>query len=186
MVVALTEDLRRTAEAAVVYAEPGEELTGIVPSEPGLAERVYLCAYTDERGTSWLALDGESRPVLGRTRLRAAVSIAAMCELAEEVAGGGDLEQLRSQLVTLRLTENPPGIAEAEEAALALEGAIGAVPRVASPAHLDAVGVAARRLEQALGEGPGSPFAESMKSALATVEELLRDVEGNYKVELEP
>ena len=50
------------------------------------------------------------------------------------------------------MTEQPDGIEEAEEAALALERAIGAPPRVASPAYLDAVGAATRRLELALGE----------------------------------
>jgi hypothetical protein len=104
-----------------------------------------------------------------------------MCELAEEAAGGGDLDDLRSRLVALRLTENPPGIDEAEEAAIELQSTIGAPPRVASPAHLDAVGGATRRLEEALGEGPGSPFVEAMKAATGTVDALVRDVEARYK-----
>src|SRR3712207_7331385 len=45
--------------------------------------------------------------------------------LAVESAGGGDLTELRTQLVSLRLREAPPGIAEAEEAALTLERTIG-------------------------------------------------------------
>ena len=117
-------------------------------------------------------------------RIREVVSIAALVELAEETAGGGDLEELRSQLVALRLTEHPAGIDEAEEAALALEGAIGAAPRVATPERLDAIGAATLRLEQVLG-GTGSPFAVAMKQATATVEELTRDVEAAYKVPLE-
>ena len=44
-----------------------------------------------------------------------AVSIAALCEIAEESAVGGDLDELLSQLVALRLTENPEGIDEAED-----------------------------------------------------------------------
>jgi hypothetical protein len=39
-------------------------------------------------------------------------------------------------------------------------------------------------LEQALGEGPGSPFAEAMKQGIAAVEELIKDVEAGYKGEL--
>jgi hypothetical protein len=104
-----------------------------------------------------------------------------MCELAEESAGGGELENLREKLVAIRLTENPPGIEEAEEAALALEQAIGAPPRLAEPAYLDRVGAATRRLEQALGPSAGSPFAEAMKQGMASVEELTHDVELNYK-----
>ena len=58
------------------------------------------------------------------------------------------------------MTEQTPGIEQAEEAALALERAIGAPPVVASPAYLDAVGVATKRLEESLGDY-ASPFASS-------------------------
>ena len=129
-------------------------------------------------------LDEDGKPVVDRVRIREVVSVAALVELAEETAGGGDLEELRSQLVALRLTENPAGIEEAEEAAIALEEAIGAVPRVATPERLDAIGSATLRLERVLG-GTGSPFAVAMKQATATVEELTRDVEAAYKVSLD-
>jgi len=182
--VALTQDLRRIAEAAVRYSDAGEEVVGIVPAEPSSGARSYLCAYRGEDGeTSWLVLDEEGKPVEDRVRIREVVSIAALVELAEETAGGGNLEDLRSQLVALRLTENPAGIDEAEEAAIALEEAIGAAPRVATPERLDAIGAATLRLERALG-GPGSPFAVAMKQATATVDELTRDVETAYKVPL--
>jgi hypothetical protein len=183
--VALTQDLRRIAETAVRFADPGEEVVGIVPAEPSSGARSYLCAYRGENGeTSWLVLDEEGKPVEDRVRIREVVSIAALVELAEETAGGGDLEELRSQLVALRLTENPPGIDEAEEAALALEETIGAAPSVATPERLDAIGAATLRLESALG-GTGSPFAVAMKEATPTVEELSRDVEAEYKVPLD-
>ena len=67
-------------------------------------------------------LDARGRVVEDRALVRDAVSIVTMCELAEEAAGGGDLDELRSRLVALRLTENPPGIDEAEEAAIELAG----------------------------------------------------------------
>lgn len=126
-------------------------------------------------------LDARGRVVEDRALVRDAVSIVTMCEVAEEAAGGGDLDELRSRLVALRLTENPPGIDEAEEAAIELQTMIGAPPRVASPERLDAVGEATRRLEEALGEGPGSPFVETMKAATGTVDALVRDVEAHYK-----
>jgi Xaa-Pro aminopeptidase len=182
--VALTQELRRIAEAAVRYADTGEEVVGIVPAEPSSGARSYLCAFRGEGGeTSWLVLDEEGKPVEDRVRIREVVSIAALVELAEETAGGGNLEELRSQLVALRLTENPAGIDEAEEAAIALEEAIGAASRVATPERLDAIGAATLRLERALG-GAGSPFAVAMKQATATVDELTRDVETAYKVPL--
>jgi len=58
--VDLTADLRRTAEAAVRNAAPGEEVVGIVPAEPASGARAYLCAYASEDGAaSWLVLDAE-------------------------------------------------------------------------------------------------------------------------------
>jgi hypothetical protein len=180
--VALTDDLRRIAEAAVRFAAPGEELTGIVPAEPSSGSRAYLCAFRGDGSTTWLVLDADGHAVDSRTAVRDVVSIAALCELAEEIAGGGDLDDLRSRLVALRLTESPAGIDEAEDAAIALQATLGRTPRVATPAHLDAVGAATLKLEQALGGGGGSPFAAAMKQATGTVEELLTDVEGAYKV----
>jgi hypothetical protein len=179
--VELTADLRRIADAAVRYAGTGEEVAGIVPAEPSVGSRYYLCAYRGEDGrTAWLVLDGDGRPVESRAVVREVVSIAALVELAEETAGGGDLDELRSQLVALRVTENPPGIHDAEEAALALQAEIGAGPRVATPERLDAIGAATLKLEQALG-GSGSPFAVAIRETTATVDELTRDVEGAYK-----
>ena len=179
----LEEDLRRIADAAVRYAAAEEELAGIVPAEPSIGRRGYLCAFSRDESNSWVVLDDHGRPVDDRATVRDVVSIAALCELADEVAGGGDLDDLRAQLVALRVTENPPGIDEAEEAALALQAVVGGAPRLAAPAHLDAVGGAAVRLEQALGSAAvGSPFAAAMKQATETVEELTRDVEAAYKV----
>jgi hypothetical protein len=179
--VDLEAELSRIAEAALAFAGEGEELSGIVPTEPRAAVRVYVCSY--ERGPlrSWLALDTRGRAVKERALLREAVSIAAMCELAEESAGGGKLDELRAQLVALRITENPEGLDEAEEAAGSLERTIAAAPRLASAAYLDDVGAATRRLEQALGGAGPSPFAEAMKQAVGVVDGLVREVEAGYK-----
>jgi hypothetical protein len=178
--VELAAELERVAEAAAGEATGGERLAGVIATEPTEGVRVYLCAFENGEAHTWLALDEDLTPVGSRSLVRDAASIAALCELAEEIAGGGDLDELRSQLVALRMTENPPGIEEAEEAALALQAAIGGTPRVATPAHLDAVGAATLRLEEVLS-GSGSPFANALKQATATVQELLQDVEASYK-----
>jgi hypothetical protein len=180
----LRDDLDRAAAAAARFAGPGEELVGVVPAEAEPGERTYLCAFVAGEERTWLVLDDEAAAVTSRDAVRRTVSITAMCELAEESAVGGELAELRERLVALRLTESPPGIEEAEEAALALEQAIGAPPRLSEPAFLDRVGAATLRLEQALGDSAGSPFAEAMKSGLATVEELAHDVESSYKLQL--
>jgi hypothetical protein len=180
----LSEELERIAAAATGYAEGGEEVAGVLAAEPDPGRRVYLCAFAGSTGRSWLALDPEGRPVAERALVREAASIAALCEVAEETSGGGTLDELRAELRRLRLTENPEGIEEAEEAALALEQTVGVPPRIASPAYLEAVGDATRRLERALGDSAVSPFAEAMRSALGAVEELTAEIVRSYKLEL--
>ena len=176
----LEDEIRVAYEAAAQFAADGEEVVGIVASEPAAGERLYLCAYGTDARPSWLALDGRGRPVTDRRRVRDAVSVAALCELAEENAGGGDVGELRTRLVELRLAEAPDGIEDAEIAAAALQETIADGPRVASAAYLDSIGAASRRLEDALGGG-SSPFAEAMKAGLAAAEELASEVERAYK-----
>lgn len=171
-------------ELARIAADWGASAVLAAEATPG--ERLYLCAFDEaDGGRTWLALDAQGETVADRRSVREAVSILALCELAEETAGGGDLDELRSQLAGLRVTENPPGIEEAEEAALELQRVLGAPPTLATPARLDAIGLATRRLEQVLG-GPtqGSPFAAAMKSAGEVVESLWGDVERSYRIPL--
>ncbi len=177
----LEDEIRVAFEAAIVFADEGEEVTGVLPTEPGRGARVYLCSYERDGERRWLAVDAAGQPIADRVLVRDAVSIAAMCELAEESAGGGDVGDLRARLLELRLTENPDGIEEAEVAAAELQEAIGRAPRVASVDYLDAIGLAAAKLEQALGELGRSPFAEAMKAAIPAAEQLAKEVERAYK-----
>ncbi|MGH3023419.1 MAG: hypothetical protein ACRDNI_07165 [Gaiellaceae bacterium] len=179
--MSLEEELGAAGAAAAEHAGAGEEVVAVIPAEPGTGARVYLCAYEANGERSWLALGADRQPVADRVLVRDAVAIAAMCELAEESAGGGDLGELRARLVELRLSENPAGIEEAEVAAAELQEAIHPPPRVASVGYLDALGQAASRLEHALGEVGGSPFAEAMKTGVAAADELADEVESRYK-----
>jgi hypothetical protein len=182
--VALTDDLERIADAAEVFAAGGERVSAVFAAQLPGGERVYLCAYGEGDDLSWLALDDAGEPVTDRELVRGAASLVALCEVAEESAGGGELDELRSRLVALRLTENPPGIDEAEEAVLALQRTLGSSPRLATTDFLDEVGAATKRLEESLGEASESPFALAMKSASHAVESLTSDVEAYYKAEL--
>ena len=184
--MALAEELEGVAAAVAPFVEEGEELVGVLAAEPASGERLYVCAFARGEERSWLVVDAEGAPVEDRARVREAVSIAAVCELAEETAAGGKLDELRAQLLTLRLTENPEGIEEAEEAALELESTLVAPPRIASPAYLDRVGSATMKLERALGDAQASPFAEAMKAGMGAIEELAAEVERRYKLELSP
>jgi hypothetical protein len=182
--VGVADDVARIAAAAAGFAAEGEQLSGVLVAEP-LGRRVYLVAFEAGEGRAWLALDDDARALTERRLVREAASLAAMCEVAEESAGGGDLPQLRARLAEIREAEAPEGIEQAEQAAAALAAALQPEPRVASSAYLDALGVASQRLEQALGESGGSPFAAALRSAAAAVEELTADVERNYKLPLE-
>jgi len=177
------DDVGRIAKIAADYAAAGEELTGVLAVDV-LGIRVYLCSFAAPEGTSWLALDDTAQPVSDARLVREAASLAALCEVAEESAGGGALPELRARLAEIRETDAPEGIEEAEAAAAALAAVIQPEPRLASGAYLDAIGNAARRLEETLGDSGGSPFAAAMQSAVGVVEELAADVEANYKLPL--
>jgi len=176
--MALAEELERIAELTGA--------TAVLAAEAQPGERVYVCAFDlDGSVRSWLAVGADGEPVSERRRVRDAVAILALCELATETAAGGDLDDLRSQLAALRLTENPPGIDEADEAALELQQVLGTPPVLATPARLDEIGAATRRLEIALGGAvQGSPFAAAMKGASEVVDVLQREVEGSYRIDL--
>ena len=182
--MAVADDVTRIAAAAGGFAEAGERVAGVLVSEP-LGRRVYLVAFESGEERTWLALGDDAQPLTERRLVREAASLAALCEVAEESAGGGDLPKLRARLAEIRETEAPEGIEEAEEAAAALAAALQPEPRVASGAYLDALGTASQRLEQALGESAGSPFAAALRSAAPAVEELTADVERNYKIPLD-
>lgn len=179
----VVEDVARIAAAAAAFAAPGEELAGVLVAEP-LGRRVYLCAFESAEGRAWLALGDDAQLLTDGRLVREAASLAGLCEVAEETAGGGHLPELRVRLAEIRETDDPVGIEEAEAAAAALAEMLQPEPRVASGAYLDALGAASRRLEQALGESGASPFASAMQSAVGSVEELAADVERNHKLPL--
>lgn len=177
----LSDDLERIAGVAQRFAAPGERLAGILAAEPRDVGRTYLCAYETDERRSWLAFDDAGGPITDRRAVREAASLAGLCEVAEESAGGGDLPDLIARLGELREAEAPIGIEEAEAAAKALAAAIEPEPRLATTEYLDRLGNAARRLEQALGDERGSPFATAMREALPAVDELAAQVEQDYK-----
>jgi len=114
--MALAEELERIVE--LVGA------TAVLAAEAQPGERVYVCAFEIDGGArTWLALSQDGEPISERRRVRDAVAILSLCELAAESAAGGDLDELRSQLAALRLTEDPPGIDEADQATLELQQA---------------------------------------------------------------
>ena len=65
-----------------------------------------------------------------------------------------------------------------------LQQTIGTPPQLASPARLDEIGAATRRLEQALDPAAPSPFTAALKGAQGTIDELQKEIETTYRVPL--
>lgn len=184
--VTLADELVTARELASAHAGPGDVVSGILAAEPSAGARVYVCSLDGADGLrSWLAVRGDGTPVATRADLRAAVSIAALCEIAADAAGGGDVDDLLARLRELRELEAPEGIEDAELAARMLRDVLGEPPQLATPARLDAIGAAARRLEQELSPNAPSPFVAAMRAAHGVVGELQREIEAGYLIGLE-
>jgi hypothetical protein len=183
--MSLSDELERAAEHVLAAVETGATVSGVLATEAQPGSRVFVSSVDGADGTrGWLAVRDDGRVVIARSDLRAAVSIAALCEIAAESAGGGDLEGLIASLAELREREAPDGIEDAEAAARVLRGVIGDPPQLATPARLDEIGAATRRLEQELDPGGPSPFAAALKAAQGAVQELQREVEAGYLSDL--
>jgi hypothetical protein len=183
--VDLAEELVRVGAFVARHAGPGDAVSGIIATESRPGERIYLCSFDDADGLrSWLAVRDDGSPVESRAGLREAVSIAALCEVATDAAGGGDLDALIARLAELREQEAPSGIEDAEEAAHALRLVLAAPPQLATPARLDEIGAATRRLERELDATAASPFASAIQTSQAAVQELQREIEAGYRIPL--
>lgn len=183
--MALEDELERVVAAALAHGKEGDVISAVLPTEPEPGRRLYLCAFDGADGfRSWLAVDGNGAIVASRAELRSAVSVAALCEVAADAAGGGDLDELVVRLEELRSREDPPGVGDAIEAARELRRVLGEPPQLASATRLDEIGAATRRLEKELDPTGASPFATAMQTAQAAVAELQREIEAGYRVEL--
>jgi hypothetical protein len=82
--MALSDDLERAAAAAGAHGA----VTAVLAAEPVDGARRYVVALGDGDERRWIVLDTEGRPVTRREDVRDAASIAAMCEVAADVADG--------------------------------------------------------------------------------------------------
>jgi len=181
----LGDELERAAVLAAAHVGNGDVVSGVLATEHEPGHRVYLCSIDGADGTrAWVGVRADGSLVTSRPEVRAAVSIAALCEVAVDAAGGGDVDALIASLADLREREAPEGIEDAEAAAKALRAVLGDPPQLATPARLDEIGVATRHLEHELDPGGASPFSAALKAAQGAVSELQREVEAGYLTEL--
>jgi hypothetical protein len=85
--VELQDELVHAAEAAAAFAAPGERVEAVLAAEPAGGSRVYLCAFTNDADRTWLVLGDDGKGLASRNAVREVVSITALCEVAEEIAG---------------------------------------------------------------------------------------------------
>jgi hypothetical protein len=183
--MALSDDLERIAAVAEGHADAGEHVAAVIAAEPRTGIRIYLCAFESEDGRTWLGLDEAAVAVTDRELVHDAVTIAALCELAEESAAGGDVPGYQERLAELGQVEGVELVEAAQSTLAALDDILEEPPRVATPVYLDRIGLATRRFEQALGELGTSPFAEAMKQGAVAVEGLAVEVLSGYKAPLD-
>ena len=133
-------------------------------------------ATDDER--AWLVLDDAVAPVDRRaSAVREVASIVVLCELAGELAGGGELEELRAQLAeaaddrAARRGSRRPRRRRSRSSGRSARrrGRLARLPRRGRRARH-------ARLEEALGEH-GSPFASALAASAGTVEAFVAEVE---------
>ena len=82
-IMALADDLERIAASA---QRDGDRVTGVLAAELLDGTLVYLCSYASG---AWLALGRDERPVADERTVHEAASLAALCEVADELAGAG-------------------------------------------------------------------------------------------------
>jgi hypothetical protein len=80
--MALADDLERAAAAAGAHGA----VAAVLAAEPVDGARRYIVALGDGDERRWLVLDAAGKPVTRREDVRDAASIAAMCEVAADVA----------------------------------------------------------------------------------------------------
>jgi hypothetical protein len=146
--VTLEQELAAAQDAAAPHAAPGERVAAVIPAEPAGGLRVNLVAFEGGERLGYVLLDAEGSAVADERLVRDAVSLIALCELAEEVsmaAAAVDIGQ-RFQAVSALLADAEPeaSAAAARVAAAARRvGEVAAGPRVATPRYLDRLADAA-------------------------------------------
>lgn len=181
-----TSELERAAVAAAAHA-PGREPTAVMAVDPRDGRR-YLVVFGSQPPFAYLLVNAAGRPETSRRLVRDAVTLIALAERADEVAGavaGEDVAAAFSAAAArLREHGDEPAAAAAGEVAAAYRALVeeASGPREATPAYLDRIGARAaaaaaaldayaeqaRRLGADAGGGAAEPLASAAYEALRT------------------
>jgi hypothetical protein len=140
--VSLAQELAAAHEAAAPHAGPRERVAAVIPAEPAGGMRVYLVAFEGGERLAYVLLDAGGTAVADERLVRDAVSLIALCELAEEVsmaAAAADIAERFQAVADLLAEDEPEASAAAGQVADAARrvGEVAAGPRVATPRYLD-------------------------------------------------
>jgi hypothetical protein len=140
--VSLEQELAAAQEAAAPHAAPGERVAAVIPAEPAGGLRVHLVAFEGGERLGYVMLDADGEAVADERLVRNAVSLIALCELAEEVsmaATAADIGERFEAVAGLLAADEPEASAAAAGVAAAARrvGEVATGPRVATPAYLD-------------------------------------------------
>ena len=181
--MALADDLDRIAGLATAQAGPADAVSAVIATEPRDGERAYLCAFDGGDGLrSWLAVRADGSPVTSRAALREAGRSPRSARSRPTRRVGATSNAHRAARGGAR-DGGPRGDRGGEAAARALRVVLGEPPQVATPARLDEIGAATRRLERELDLIAPSRSRRHCR-AQAAVSELQREVEAGYRAEL--
>lgn len=151
----LVDELERAHALGANLAAGGEQVAAVMAAETSAGRRTYLIAYDRSEGFGYVLIDERGDPVRDRRLVRDAVSVIAMAERAEEVAGALGADRLAARFRDVEDRLGPlrrPAAEAAAGVAAAADGVAEAAagPRVASPQYLDRIGHAAAELSAAL------------------------------------
>jgi hypothetical protein len=154
--VTVAERLEQAHAAAAEHAGDGERVLAVLPAEPGRGALVFLAAYgPPDDAPTYLGLDAGHRPVRDEQLVKDAVTMLALAETAEEVAGATLARELRDALLAaehaLRLAGRAGATASLLQALDTVER-VAEGPRIATPRYLDALAAAAGDLAAAIDD----------------------------------
>ncbi len=148
----LEQELEATLAAAGRHARDGEQAVAVMAAEPQSGTRVYVVAFAAGDELAYVVLDVAGAPVADRRLVKDAVSLAALAERAEEVAGATAADELVERFGEAAAVLTAAGDAEAAAAARAVTVTAGhlgqeaAGPRPATPVYLDRMAALASEL----------------------------------------